>query len=73
MSVLVQRQQLIFFQQVSDWIQWALIKQSPESTTVDDLDVGVENVFKNEWLDSIDEELKQGITTWYHILMTCYP
>ena len=55
--------QLKFFQEVSDWIQWALKEQPLGSTTVVDLEVGVENVFKNEWLDNVDEELKQGITT----------
>ena len=58
--------ELKFFQQVSDWIQGALIKQPPESTTVDNLEVGLENVFENEWIDSIDEELKQGMLTYYH-------
>ena len=58
--------QLKFFQQVSDWIQWALTKQPTGSTTVDNLEVGVEKVFKDEWLDGIDEELKQGMTTCYH-------
>ena len=60
------KKQLEFFSEVHKWIQSARKKQPPESITVDDLEVGVENVFKNEWIDNIDVELKQGMTTWYH-------
>ena len=66
--------QLIFFQKVSDWIQWALNKTPPGSTIVDDLEKGAGSVFENEWKDIINEELKQGmtmLTTHSTIYLTC--
>ena len=49
--------QIEFFQKVSDWIH-----DSPVSTVKDDLEKGAGSVFKKNWKDIIDEELKQGMT-----------
>ena len=56
--------QLKFFQQVSDWIK----TQPLESTTVKSLEKGVKNVFMNDWKNSIDEELKQGMINTRYVL-----
>ena len=55
--------QIKFFQEVSDQIKWALKNTPPGSTVVDDLEKEAGSVFKNDWKDTIDEELKQGMTT----------
>ena len=68
------KKQLEFFNEVRKWIEQARKKQPPESTIVDNLEVGVKNVFKDKWpwIDSIDEELKQGMTICYHLTISCY-
>ena len=65
---------LKFFQEVSDRIQWAFKNKPPGSIVVDDLETGARNVFVNDWKDSIDEELKQGmimLITHSTIYLTC--
>ena len=54
--------QLEFFQDVSDWIQWALKNIPPGSTAVDDLEKEAVSVFVNNWKNNIDKELEQGMT-----------
>ena len=49
--------QLEFFQKVSDWIH-----ESTVSTVKDDFEKGAGSVFIKNWKDSINEELKQGMT-----------
>ena len=66
--------QLKIFQEVSDWIQWALKNTPPGSTIVDDLEKEARSVFINDWKDIIDEELKQGmivLTIHSTIYLTC--
>ena len=54
--------QLKFFQEVSDWIQWAFKNKPPGSIVVDDLEKGAGSVLINDWKDNINDELKQGMT-----------
>ena len=66
--------QLKFFQEVSDWMLWALENKPPGSIVVDDLEQEARSVFKGNWKDIIDEELKQGmimLTTHSTIYLTC--
>ena len=53
---------LEFFQEVSDWIQWALKNKPPGSIHVNEIEKEPGSVFVNDWKDVIDEELKQGMT-----------
>ena len=56
-------QQLKFFQKVSDWIQDSLMKNKPpDSTILDKFEKEAGSVFVRNWKDSIDKELKQGMT-----------
>ena len=66
--------QLKFFQEVSDWIKWALENKPPGSIVVNDLEKGAGSVFVNDWKEIIDEELKQGmtmLTTHSTMYLTC--
>ena len=60
--------QLKFFQEVSDWIQWAFKNKLPGSIVVDEIEKGAGSVFVKNWKDSINEELKQGMTIHCYIL-----
>ena len=65
---------LKFFQEVSDWIQWAFKSKPPGSIVVDEIEKEARSVFVKNWKDSIDEELKQGmtmLTTHSTIYLTC--
>ena len=64
---------LEFFQEVSDWIQWALKNKPPGSIDVNEIEKEPGSVFVNDWKDVIGEELKQAmimLTTHSTIYLT---